>query len=221
MFILISDALNSDDLSSLQKMLPELEYEPGAKTAGWHARAVKSNWQAKSSAARSHCQRRIKQALLEHPLFKAVALPARIADPLISRTAPGEGYGRHVDDALMGPALLRTDLSCTVFLNDPESYEGGELVLAGLGGEEAFKLPAGSLVLYPSTSLHWVEPVRSGLRFVAATWVESLVRDAGAREVLFDLGRVMEQLHQHEGKSESFDLIAKSRANLLRRWAGQ
>lgn len=219
MFIIISDALDEASLSSVREILPQLDYAPGAGTAGWHARAVKSNWQAEPSPARKHIERLIEAALMGNRLFQSAALPARLATPLLSRAGPGEGYGRHVDDALMGTPPMRSDLSLTLFLSDPDAYQGGELVLETAAGEEAFKLAAGGLVLYPSTFLHRVEPVRAGERLVAASWVQSRVRDAAAREMLFDLGRAMELMHAREGKSESFDLIAKTRANLLRRWA--
>lgn len=220
MFIIISDAFDDATLSSLRATLAELEFEPGRRTAGWHAREVKSNRQAKASPARRHVERLVLERLAASPLLAQAALPARFAPPLFSRAGVGEGYGRHVDDALIGSPPLRSDLSLTLFLSDPDSYEGGELVIETDEGESAFKLPAGQILLYPSGTLHRVETVRAGERLAAVTWIESRVRDAAAREMLFDLDRAMRSLHAREGRSEAFDLIAKTRANLLRRWAG-
>jgi PKHD-type hydroxylase len=149
----------------------------------------------------------------------AAAMPARIAPPLLSATGPGEGYGAHVDDPVMGgDKPLRTDLSLTLFLSPPDAYEGGDLVLESAAGVERVKLPAGDAFLYPSTVLHRVEPVQSGERLVAVTWVQSRVRDPGAREILFDLDRARRAVFAAEGKSETFDLVAGCHANLLRRW---
>jgi PKHD-type hydroxylase len=126
-------------------------------------------------------------------------------------------YGTHVDDALMGG--MRTDISFTLFLSDPESYDGGELVTESHAGEQPFKLPAGSLVLYPSTTLHRVEPVTRGSRLAAVGWVRSLVRDPARRELLFDLDTARKALFDRDGKSPEFDLLSKCGANLLRMWA--
>ena len=126
-------------------------------------------------------------------------------------------YGAHVDDALMGG--MRTDVSFTVFLVPPDSYEGGELVIDSTAGEQAFKLAAGSAIVYPATSLHRVEPVPAGVRLAAVGWARSFVRDAGERELLFDLETARQAVFQQDGKSPTFDLLSKCGANLLRRWA--
>jgi PKHD-type hydroxylase len=126
-------------------------------------------------------------------------------------------YGAHVDDALMRG--VRSDLSLTLFLADPGSYEGGELVVESSAGEQAIKLAAGALVLYPATALHRVEPVRGGVRLAAVGWIRSFVRDAARREVLFDLDRARRRLFERHGKTEEVDLLHKTSANLLRMWA--
>jgi PKHD-type hydroxylase len=126
-------------------------------------------------------------------------------------------YGSHVDDALMGG--MRTDISFTLFLSDPTSYDGGELIIDSASGEETFKLEAGALVAYPATSLHRVGAVTRGTRLAAIGWARSFVRDPAQRELLFDLDTVRRQLFAREGKSAAFDLISKSFANLLRMWA--
>jgi PKHD-type hydroxylase len=136
---------------------------------------------------------------------------------MISRYAQGASYGSHTDDALMGG--LRSDVSFTVFLNAPADYEGGELVLERPDGEQSFKLESGDAVVYPSTSLHRVNPVERGTRLVAVGWVQSLVRRADQRELLFDLDTARRSLFAREGKNAEFDLLSKCLSNLLRDWA--
>jgi PKHD-type hydroxylase len=145
------------------------------------------------------------------------ARPKAIVRLLISRYEPGMAYGTHVDDALMGG--MRTDLSFTLFLCEPESYEGGALVMDDAYGEREVRLPAGELILYASTALHRVEPVTSGVRLAAVGWVRSFVRDSSRREVLFDLETALRGVHETAGKTPLFDLLAKTRTNLLRMWA--
>ncbi len=126
-------------------------------------------------------------------------------------------YGSHVDDALMNG--MRTDVAFTLFLSDPDSYAGGELVIESAAGEDAIKLPPGALVAYPATSLHRVNEVTHGVRLAAVGWAKSLIRDAARRELLFDLDTARRRMFAQSGKSAEFDLISKSFANLLRMWA--
>ena len=220
MFICINNLLNSAQLSTLREGLTSVSFEEGGKTAGWHAREVKNNYQASPSVAVRQMQRHIRQALADNALFNSVAYPADMMPVVFSRTGAGEGYGRHVDDAVMrAEGLLRSDLSVTVFLSGPDEYQGGELVIENASGEEGIKLEAGSAVVYPSTTLHRVEDVTSGQRLVALTWVESLIRDDAAREILFDLDQARRSIFADEGKSPRFDLVSKSHANSMRRWA--
>jgi PKHD-type hydroxylase len=158
----------------------------------------------------------ISAALLAHPLLQAAALPLRVHGLLFSRCGPGEGYGRHLDNAYMAGG--RSDLSFTVFLADPQLYEGGALVLETEAGEEQVRAPAGHAFVYPSTLLHRVEPVRSGERLVAVGWIESRVRSAERRELLFELDTARRALFGLEGKGEVFDLVSRSYTNLLRMW---
>lgn len=220
MILCLSQILNAGQRAEIGALLAGAEFEDGAGSAGWHARLVKANRQA---SARQPAVRRaaamVTEALRAHAVFRSAVLPRRIAPPLFARYGGGESYGAHVDDALMGSDHLRSDVAVTVFLAEPESYAGGELVIEDSAGEQAFKLGAGDAIAYPATSLHRVAPVTSGERRVAVTWVQSLVRDAGQREILFDLDTARRQLFERDGKSASFDLLAKSHANLLRRWA--
>ena len=191
----------------------------GKLTAGWHARTVKQNLQAAvGDPAMSEAGRLVGEALGRSELFRSAALPRRIRPPLLSRYEPGMTYGTHIDDAVMA-SELRADLSLTLFLESPESYEGGALVIESTGGEQSFKLPAGAAILYPANTLHRVEPVTLGARHVALTWIQSMVRDADKREILFDLDAVRRSSFRASGKTHEFDLLAKSYANLLRLWA--
>ncbi|MFO8237539.1 MAG: Fe2+-dependent dioxygenase [Prochlorococcaceae cyanobacterium] len=192
-------------------------WRPGEATAGWHARTVKHNRQLdRSSALHRRLAAPVEEAILRHPLVQAAALPVRLHGLLFSRCGPGEGYGRHVDNAYMPQG--RSDLSFTLFLSDPADYEGGALVLESPSGEEALRLPAGHAFVYPSSLLHHVEPVSRGDRLVAVGWIHSRVRHADQRELLFELDTARRALFQQEGKSEVFDLISRSYTNLLRRW---
>lgn len=139
---------------------------------------------------------------------------------IVSEASNSGGYGNHIDDALMeGQGIVRTDLSCTLFLTDSTDYEGGELVMYLNGVEMAFKLNAGDAIMYPSTTLHRVNPVTKGTRRVALTWIESHIRSAEQREILFDLDTSRKQIMAENGKNQAFDKITKTHANLLRRWA--
>ncbi|MBS7811499.1 Fe2+-dependent dioxygenase [Roseococcus pinisoli] len=220
MILCLSQVVGPAQRAQIETLLAEAEFVDGASTAGWHAKLVKTNRQATAShPAARQAAAMVSAALREHAVFRAAVQPRRIAPPLLARYGTGESYGTHVDDALMGSDPLRSDVSVTVFLADPESYEGGELVIEDSSGEQAFKLGAGDAIAYPATSLHRVAPVTSGERRVAVTWVQSLVRDAAKREILFDLDTARQQIFAREGKSPTFDLLAKSHANLLRRWA--
>jgi PKHD-type hydroxylase len=159
----------------------------------------------------------LTSALRANPVFEFALRPKALTPLLISKTADGGHYGTRVDSAIMGG--LRTDVSFTLFLSAPESYEGGELVIETAAGSDGYKLPAGAVLVYPSTALHRVAPVTRGERYVAVGWAQSLVRDAAKRELLFDLETANRRLFDATGKTPEFDLYAKTAANLLRMWA--
>ena len=193
------------------------DWRAGAETAGWHARAVKNNHQLdRSSELHQRLATTVQQQLHSHPLVQAAAFPRNIHGILFSRSGVGEGYGRHVDNAWMAGG--RSDLSFTIWLSDPRCYEGGELTLETGDGERSYRLPAGHCLVYPSSLLHCVEPVRSGQRLVAVGWIESRIRQADQRELLFELDTARRALFERSGKDEIFDLVTKSYTNLLRRW---
>ncbi|MEB3170961.1 MAG: Fe2+-dependent dioxygenase [Synechococcaceae cyanobacterium] len=193
------------------------DWRPGVETAGWHARAVKHNQQLdRSSDLHQKLTAQLKDRLLQHPLVQAAAFPRQVHSMLFSRSSAGEGYGRHVDNAWMAGG--RTDLSFTIWLSEPEAYQGGALILESPGGEASFRLPAGHALLYPSTLLHQVEPVSKGERLVAVGWIQSRIRHADQRELLFELDTARRALFERHGKDDVFDLISRSYSNLLRIW---
>ena len=192
-------------------------WRPGTETAGWHAREVKANHQLdRQCPLHQALAAELQDQLRRHPLMHAAAFPRQIHSLLFSRSGVGEGYGRHVDNAWMAGG--RSDLSFTLALTDPDGYQGGALVLESPSGEEAFRLPAGHALVYPSTLLHRVEPVTSGERLVAVGWIESRIRHGDQRELLFELDTARRALFERSGKDEVFDLISRSYTNLLRRW---
>lgn len=218
MYYVISDMLDAAGVADARQVLAGAAFADGRATAGWHARLVKNNLQASSSDRHVIALREaIAAKILAHPLFRLAARPKALTPLILSRYEPGMDYGSHVDDALMNG--MRTDVSFTLFLSDPESYDGGALVIETSGGEDDVKLPAGSMVVYASTTLHRVAPVTTGVRLAAVGWARSFVRDPAKRELLFDLDTARQALFAREGKTAEFDLLSKSSANLLRMWA--
>ena len=215
----IEPLLSSEQAAAMGEALraESASWRPGTDTAGWHARTVKHNRQLDpDSPLHSRLSQQVRQALLAHPLVAAAALPVRVHGVLFSRCGVGEGYGRHVDNAYMKDG--RSDLSFTLFLSEPGAYEGGALVLESPGAEEALRLPAGHAIVYPSTLLHRVEPVLAGERLAAVGWIQSRVRQADQRELLFELDTARRALFASQSHGEVFDLISRSYTNLLRRW---
>jgi PKHD-type hydroxylase len=209
--------INKDEIGEILVEIEKLNFVDGRSTAGWAARLVKDNEQAEADQRLTSLRLRIEERILDNEVFQIAARPKTLTPVLISRYSAGKQYGSHVDDALMQG--MRTDRSFTLFLANPESYDGGELVIESSAGEQTFKLEAGSMILYPSTTLHRVEPVRRGSRIAAFGWVRSFVRSAEQREILFDLETARRDLFDHEGKSARFDRLSKCSANLIRMWA--
>ena len=216
MILAIADILSVAEIEAVRAGLAHAPFVDGKTTAGWSAKLVKSNLQAGAGAKVETLRVLVETRLIEHSVFALAIRPKTIIGPLFSRYQPGHAYGAHVDDALIGGS--RTDVAFTLFLTDPELYDGGELIIDTASGEEAFKLPSGSLVTYPATTLHRVEPVTRGERMVAAGWVRSYVRDPSHRELLFDLETARRRLFDREGKTAEGDLLAKCAANLMRLW---
>lgn len=217
MLFAISDLLSAEAVSSLRDKLETAEWIDGKTTAGWHAKAVKNNQQLDSQhPIAGPLIEQVRQALLAHPLFQSAARPRTVHTVRFNRYSDGMAYGRHTDNALMNG--LRSDLSFTLFLSDVESYEGGELVVEGMDREQGYKLPAGTALVYPSSSLHRVDPVTRGVRWAAVGWTQSRIRDDRHREILFELDTVRRSLFKKHGKTDEFDLITKSLNNLVRQW---
>jgi PKHD-type hydroxylase len=218
MYYVIADVLASEDVARARETLATASFVDGRATAGWHAKLVKNNLQATGkSNALAELRDQIATKIQANPLFKLAARPKSLSQIILSRYEVGMEYGSHVDDALMNG--MRTDVSFTLFLSDPDTYDGGALVIETPAGEDDVRLPAGSMVAYASTSLHRVAPVTRGVRLAAVGWARSFIRDPARRELLFDLDTARQALFQREGKTAEFDLLSKSCANLLRMWA--
>jgi PKHD-type hydroxylase len=216
MIVAIADTLTTAEVAEARASLANATFHDGRTTAGWSAKLVKANLQAADSPELQRLRQFVQARLIEHAVFALAARPKTILGPLFSRYEPGHGYGSHVDDALIGG--VRTDVSFTLFLTAPDSYDGGELIIDSAAGEDAIKLNAGSLIIYPSTTLHHVAPVTRGQRLAAVGWVRSYIRQAAQRELLFDLETARRRLFEREGKTPDGDLLAKCAANLLRMW---
>ncbi|MFO1493540.1 MAG: Fe2+-dependent dioxygenase [Lysobacterales bacterium] len=226
MLIVLEDVLSPALARAWAERLRGGEWRDGRASAGSLAAAVKSNQQLREDSALA---RELGQQLLarlgRHPGFLSAALPERILPPRFNRYGEGARYGLHVDAAVMhygvdGAQTLRSDLSATLFLAEPDSYEGGELCIETEFGAQQVKLPAGQLVLYPSSSLHEVRAVTRGERLAAFFWIQSLVRDGSARSLLYDLDQSLQQLRPTLAADDA-RLVALTGVyhNLLRRWA--
>jgi PKHD-type hydroxylase len=218
MLIVIADVLSKDEVANVTKAMRQSRFRAGHETAGFAARTVKHNQQAAgSNPALASARKLIAERLMANALFVMAARPKALSPLLFSRYEPGMRYGSHVDDALMQG--MRTDVSFTLFLSEPDDCKGGELVIESASGEEDVKLTAGSLVAYSSTALHRVADVTAGDRLAAVGWARSYIRDPAQRELLFDLDTARRRLFDTHGKTAEFDLLAKTFANLMRMWA--
>ena len=222
MLFTISGLLNPAQLEKIHEVLKDARFVDGKLTAGFAAARVKNNLEMRQDPERMKLLIRIIMSSLGHnEMFRFSALPHRVADPIFARYESGMTYGDHVDDPIMGASgpRFRTDISMTVFLNPPETYDGGELVVRTSFGEKRVKLPAGDAVIYPSSSLHQVAPVTEGERLVALTWIQSYVRDPAQRELLYELNLAREKLLKETPEGETTGYVDRSYANLLRMWA--
>jgi PKHD-type hydroxylase len=204
MLLAIPGVLKADEVALARSWLAGARFVDGRLSAGLSARRVKRNQELRAGTPNlERLNRLVMENLVRHPVYRAGALPLHVATPLFARYLPGATYGDHLDDPIMGTdgVLYRSDIAITVFLSSPEEYDGGELVIRMPLGEQAVKLPAGDAVLYPAGSLHHVSPVARGERTVAVTWVQSLVRDAARRELLYGLN--VARNRRNPGKSTS------------------
>ena len=222
MISVIHGVLSEADCAQLRGALTAAGYVDGRQTAGWNARGVKNNLQVHAGMAGHEAAASLVLTALERSTtFQMAVRPRQLMPILFNRYDVGMTYGPHVDEPVMwtpAKASFRTDVSFTLFLADPASYEGGELTIMHNGFEQALKLPAGSLVAYPSGLLHTVAPVTAGSRFAAVGWVRSDIRDPDQRAILFDLDESRREVFAKEGKSALFDRLPQAYTNLVRLW---
>src|SRR5688500_17756998 len=224
MLLTIPDVLTPEQVASARDLLDRAEWIDGKVTAGPQSARAKRNMQLpEESAVAETLGDMILTALQRDPLFVSAALPLRVFPPLFNQYQGGHSFGNHVDNAIRQVSgtghRIRTDLSATLFLADPHEYEGGELVVEDTYGVHKVKLPAGDMVLYPSSSLHSVTPVTSGARVASFFWIQSMIRDDGRRTLLFDLDVAIQQLSRDVAAHPSIVQLTGVYHNLLRQWA--
>ncbi len=225
MMLRVPQVLDADGVRAVRSIIDAGPWVDGNETSGHQSRLAKRNRQLRQGCDEAaQAGRVVLDALGRAPEFVAAALPLKVFPPLFNRYAGGEEFGAHVDNSIRNLAgadfRIRSDLSCTLFLEAPESYEGGELVVQDLFGEHRVKLAAGDLVLYPASSLHRVTPVISGERVACFFWLQSMVRDDGEREQLFRLDRTIRALGSERGGTDPIVLeMTNLYHNLMRRWA--
>jgi PKHD-type hydroxylase len=228
MLLHVPDILTAEQITDFRRKLDAADWTDGRETVGPQGAQVKRNLQLpETSTLRKQLGDEVLSALAKNPLYHAATLPARTLAPRFNRYESGGHYGFHVDGAVMSlPASstqaagnLRSDISCTLFLNDPNEYDGGELLINDTYGQHEVKLPAGDLIIYPSSSLHQVEPVTRGTRLACFFWVQSLIRDEGQRQLLFELDTSIQTLTAENANRAAILRLTSTYHNLLRRWA--
>ena len=217
MQMIIANVISRAELNIVREALERARFVDGRATAGFAARLVKNNQQVDAADRSIETIRKlVTERITKNELFKLAVRPKMLSPLMFARYERGKNYGSHVDDPLMNG--MRTDVSFTLFLSDPKTYGGGELVIESAGGEDPVKLPAGAMVIYPTTALHRVAKVTKGQRMVCVGWARSLIRDPAQRELLFDLDTARRRMFARTGKSADYDLVSKSLANLMRMW---
>jgi PKHD-type hydroxylase len=223
MMVHVPKVLTAEQVAECRRLLDSAEWTDGKATVGEQGALVKRNRQLPElSPVGRQLGEMILKALAAHPLFFSAALPLRTVPPLFNRYEGGEHYGMHIDGAVRAVPgathFIRTDLSATLFLSEPHDYEGGELVVQDTFGQHSVKLPAGDLVLYPSSSLHRVNPVTRGARVASFFWTQSMVQDERHRTLLFQLDQTIQRLRGRVGETEETVALAGHYHNLLRLW---
>lgn len=223
MMIAIPSVLDSSQLQRVGNILRSAPFIDGRFSAGLAASQVKNNQEVERNAPQlDQLNDVVMTSLIRHPVYRAAALPLRVAAPYYARYTPGMSYGEHVDDPIMGAAdglPYRCDIAITLFLSNAESYEGGELAVRTPFGIQHVKLPAGDAIMYPASSLHQVMPVTRGERLVAVTWVQSAVRDPAQRELLYELHLAREKLLHAAPTAIETAQVNRSYVNLVRMWS--
>lgn len=227
MLICIPDVMSKAEVADVRRRMDAADWEDGRSTAGAQSARVKKNEQlSPDSAVARELGARVIRAITAHPMFLAGAIPLHIFPPLFNRYRHdgGHGFGVHIDNAVRGDPLtglrIRTDLSVTLFLSEPEDYDGGELVIEDTYGSHEVKLPAGDLVLYPASSLHMVTPVTRGVRTASFFWLQSMIRNDQARSLIYDLDNAIQALTKRLERDDP-ELVKLSGIyhNLIRHWA--
>jgi PKHD-type hydroxylase len=223
MMVHVPNVLTPEQVAHCREVFARAAWEDGRSTAGHQSAQVKKNLQLPVDGPEAReLGELVLRGLEKSPLFISAVLPQRVFPPLFNRYEGGMTFGSHVDNALRGSSSglrIRTDVSCTLFLSDPDSYDGGELVVEDTYGGHEVKLPAGDLIVYPATSLHHVTPVTRGVRLASFFWVQSLVRDVGQRALLFDLDTAIQQLQPTVPGNPALVMLTGCYHNLLRQWA--
>lgn len=225
MLVCIPEVLSKAEVAEFRAALDRADWESGLTTAGAQAATVKDNRQLPvTSPVARQLGDRILAALAHNATFMSAALPLKILPPMFNRYGSGEHFGVHVDNAIRvvpgTPVRIRTDLSCTLFLVEPDEYDGGELVIEDYYGAQEVKLAAGDLVLYPSTSLHKVEPVTRGQRIASFFWLQSMIRSDQHRSMLFDLDQTIQDVTARDGADDAIAVrLTGIYHNLIRTWA--
>jgi len=224
MLLRVPQVLNTEELTQMQSLLAQAAWVDGKVTAGTQSAQVKRNMQLAETGADAEAARQlVLTALGRSALFFSAALPKKIYPPLFNQYRAGMDFGSHVDNAVRTHASsgmhVRTDISCTLFIADPDSYDGGELVVEDTYGQQMVKLPAGDMLLYPGTSLHHVRPVTRGVRLASFYWVQSMIRDDTQRTLLFDMDAAIVTLRQQLGDTAPVIRLTGNYHNLVRMWA--
>ena len=221
MLVHIQQILGNTELKQIHALLQTAEFRDGHLSAGMVAKQVKNNQEVSDENIISSLNNIVMNNVVRHPTYQHAALPHRVAAPFYARYEEGMEYGEHIDDPIMGAPgeRYRSDLAMTVFLNSPDEYEGGELIIKTAFGEQSIKYNAGDAVLYPATTHHRVTKVTKGVRFVAVTWVQSLIRDNEKRELLFMLNKTREKMLRKDPRSDDTKQIDNTYVNLIRMWS--
>lgn len=224
MLLTIPDLFPADQVQSIRRKLDAAEWIDGRVTAGHQSSLAKDNMQIpEGNPIAQEIGELILQTLGQNPLFISAALPMKVFPPLFNRYSGGQSFGTHIDNAIRhvkGTShRVRSDLSATLFFSNPEEYDGGELIVEDTYGIHSVKLPVGHMVLYPSSSLHNVRPVTRGARVSSFFWIQSMIRDDGARTLLFDLDNVTQRVSAEQPNSPNAVKLTGIYHNLLRRWA--
>jgi PKHD-type hydroxylase len=224
MMLHVQQVLSAEELAQVRRIIAAGPWVDGNETSGFQAALAKANLQlARASAAEREAGAIVVAALRRNPAFQSAALPAALHPPMFNRYGPGKKFDNHVDNAIRfdpGGERIRADLSATLFLTDPADYEGGDLTVEDTFGTHEVRLPAGDLILYPSSSLHRVEPILRGERTSVILWIQSLVRDDARRTLLFDMDAGIQSAAQRLGQADpAVVTLTGAYHNLLRMWA--